>query len=255
MATESGDLGFRGVVNARDIGGRATADGLRVRRGMVFRSAELCTLAEEDHAVIESLGIRTVLDLRSNTERSRRPLVLAADGLVQVIFRSHQNANADFARFRSRPDLTFLDVHRWMIQIYRAMATEQAPSLRLLFGLIDAGRTPILFHCAAGKDRTGVAAALLLFALGVERDEIYADFALTDQDFEANRRRFEASGPPAELLQPRWEPMLRVHPDYLDAFFAAVHAWPGGATGYFRDMIDLDDAGLARVRARLLEPT
>ena len=68
------------------------------------------------------------------------------------------------------------------------------------------------------------------------------------------RRRFEASGPPAELLQPRWEPMLRVHPDYLDAFFAAVHAWPGGATGYFRDMIDLDDAGLARVRARLLEP-
>lgn len=245
---------FVGVTNARDIGGCRTGDGRQVRRGLLYRSADLNGLVADDHALMEALGIRTVLDLRSDRERARRPARLADGGAVRILSRSHVMAAADFGGLRARKGLCAGDVHAWMVGVYRAMPVEQAEGFRLLFQLVDEGALPLLFHCAAGKDRTGAAAALLLSALGVERAAIHHDFAMTDRDFLANRRRFAASGPDPDLLEPEWEPMLRVHPDYLDALMAQIEDWPGGIGGYCETMLGFASADLDRLRARLLEP-
>jgi len=164
------------VFNLRDLGGYASADGRRVAEGLLYRADGLNRLSEADAAVVKDLGIRTVVDLRTLYEReewgSAPTDLLDATALHLPIL------SELWPVFEETDDH---DPVAYLIERYHEMTVEGAASLATLLDLVanDADAVPLVFHCSAGKDRTGVTAALILGLLGVSDDQIAADYAHT----------------------------------------------------------------------------
>ena len=244
-------VALEGGYNIRDIGGYETADGHTVRRGMVFRSASLSALTDDDLETLAPLGIRLAVDLRSTSERERRPTRMTGE----VWARDYDTSEAELIRALQRSDLTPALAAEMMRQSYRTLHEEQAESFALLFRRIAAGDLPVIFHCAVGKDRTGVAAALLLTLLGVSRqgvDEDYLHTRLTVHRSHADARAALAkSGTvvPEEVLAA----IVGVDVSYLDATFAMIDERYGSVAGYATERLGLNDAELSAIRTQLLE--
>lgn len=235
-------LPFEGVDNVRDVGGLPLAAGGATRHGVLLRSGSLhfATSADVDRLVAQ-FGLRLVLDLRTPAEIDRDgPTPVAAAGVetVPLTFigasRDYLPETGDDTDPMLRNYLGYLGDHPANVaEAVRRLAAE------------DAG--PALVHCAAGKDRTGVLVALVLDAVGVSRDAVVADYALSAENVEAMFRRWTtASGEemPADLTphKPRAEVMTAVLA-HLDT------EW-GGAAGWLMSN-GLTEADLARLRARL----
>jgi protein-tyrosine phosphatase len=167
-------LPFNGVTNFRDLGGYPTADGGRTRWGQVFRADALHHLTPADLVAFEGLGLRVVYDLRSPEERERRPNPVPSRPL-QIFGARDPDFRPDRSTLQAR-----IDGQRLLQQGYVNLLGNAAPQFgRLLSGLVEPDGLPAVFHCAAGKDRTGLTAALLLTALGVEREAVLDDYELT----------------------------------------------------------------------------
>lgn len=246
---------LEGGHNFRDIGGYPASDGRVVARGLVYRSGTLSELSDRDHATMDALGLQVICDFRSTRERERRPSRLPEAARYEIWTRDHPMSAGDLTEAMRRPDATPETSRILMIEAYRDLAYEQVPSYRELFRRIADGPLPLVFHCAAGKDRTGIAAALLLDLLGVARDAVLEDYAITDRFF-ARGCELVAKDPFGTKLagidQRIWEPMMRADPAYLAAMFETVEARHGSGEGFIRDELGLDDAGIAAIRKRLL---
>lgn len=222
-----------GAPNLRDLGGYAAADGKKVKIGQVFRSDDLNDLSEADLALLASLGIKTVVDFRD-----RREAALCPDRLPLTVRRS-VNIPIEAGRLMSGFSDGRLDRDKTMgimVSVYRALVNDFQPSFREFFDLLaDAGNTPLLFHCTAGKDRTGLAAALFLSALGVERVVVFADYLLS-----------------RELLKSKYvfgvdydhvmEPLYSVAPEFIEAAFGVIDGQYGGPERYLSEKLGVDIA-------------
>lgn len=246
---------MEGGHNFRDIGGYRTQDGLHVARGLVYRSGTMSELSDADHAVLDSLGLQLVCDLRSTGERARRPSRMPNTVTFEIWARDHDMSAGDLTRIVHRPDASADQVRNVMIEAYCRLPYEQAQSYRALFHHIADGALPLVFHCAAGKDRTGVAAALLLDMLGVGREDVMDDYRLTDRFF-ARGCELVSKDPIGNRLagvDPRiWEPMMRAETTYLETMFATIEQRHGSTEGFLRDELNLDAATLTTIRERLL---
>jgi len=138
-----------------------------------------------------------------------------------------------------------------MVELYRNLPYQQGESIARIMQAIAAGRTPLLFHCAAGKDRTGATAALLLDVLGVPRDIVVEDYMLTERVFETNWARFLTYGRRDGVPDEAWVPVIRAEREYIEILFRVIEERHGGSEAYFRS-IGMDDGALAAVRANLL---
>jgi protein-tyrosine phosphatase len=135
-----------------------------------------------------------------------------------------------------------------MAELYRALVLDQSHRFAELFAhLLDAD-APVVFHCTAGKDRTGVAAALILLALGVPRAVVQQDYLLTNQHY--RHPALPQTETPIEVLKVLW----RVDDSFLDAALQAIDAHPGGLSAYLAQRLGLGPAALAALRARYLQP-
>ncbi len=246
---------MEGGHNFRDIGGYPAMDGRHVARGLVFRSGTMSELSDRDHAILDGLGLRLICDLRSNSERSRRPSRLPEAAKYEIWSRDHQMSDGDVTEAIRKSDATPSTVRGMVIESYRMLAYEQRPSYRELFLRIAHGPLPLVFHCAAGKDRTGIAAALLLELLGVERVQVVADYVLTDQFFTRGCELVakDPFGKHFTGVDPDiWEPMMRADPAYLAAMFETLEERHGSTEGFVRDELGLSDRDVAAIRDRLL---
>lgn len=150
-----------------------------------------------------------------------------------------------------------------MIDLYRALPNWMAPRIRGLFECIATEHTPVVIHCAAGKDRTGVAVAVLLAALGVERDTILEDYLLTNEvgNFErfiaarssAHLGLADAHQPLLSMPQEMREALFAADSDYLNAALDQIEREHGGVRRYLNSVVQLDDGIVSRVRASLLD--
>jgi protein-tyrosine phosphatase len=240
---------LQGVSNLRDLGGWQTAGGARVRFGAVLRSASLGRLTDPDAALLAATGLRTVVDLRSEGERRRWPSRLDALPGVAVHFLpidpSLGTSLRDIALTAAASRADVLDLMR---SAYVTYAFDWAHQYAAMFDLLlQPERRPLLFHCTAGKDRTGFGAALVLAALGVEWEAIRADYFATNRLWIVDPE-ITASLPPlvAEVL-------LRVHHGLLDAAFAAIAAEHGSLDTYLEQRLGLDAARRESLRDALLE--
>ncbi|MCS6871591.1 MAG: tyrosine-protein phosphatase [Anaerolineae bacterium] len=253
---EGREIPFERVPNFRDFGGYPTQDGRYVRRGLLYRSGALSDLSERDIAKLRELGIKLICDLRTDLEANESPDV-PLDGVqlwrLPVI---QQEESAVKAR-------TFLfDRHRLdevMIETYQTFVREKAH----VFGaaitrFADPANLPALFHCSAGKDRTGILAALLLGALGVSDELIVADYTLSNFHYEAFRKSVEPQAHRLRALRlslDDLQPMLVSDPAYMEAVLKAIRDECGSIEAYLVQKAGVSPETLARLREVFLSPS
>ncbi len=240
-------IALEGVSNLRDLGGWPTRDGGTVRRGQVFRSAALHGLTEKDISALRSLGVHHIVDFRGDGERERWPTKLS-DGVSIHELTIQPTIGASLRDLVQDPKSTAEDVVRVMRAAYGSYVKDWAHRYRTMFDLLlHEEPAPLLFHCTAGKDRTGVAAMLLLSALGVEEEVIHHDYLATNRLW---RRDAEVSAglPPVVA-----DTLLSVQPAFLEAAYEAIHQGWGSIDTYLHQQLGLDDARMAVLRARLVE--
>ena len=230
------DIPVDGVINFRDLGGYRTADGRGLRWGRLFRSGALHYITEAGVARLEELGVRSVLDLRRDDEiayqsvgaieRSslrRHWLPLVPVGGSELLNERHGRGISG-ERYRG----------------YLGFGAEHF--VRALELLADESSYPALFHCTAGKDRTGVIAALVLDILGVDGETIREDYALSnrtrEQLIEQSRRDLDRRRALGQVPEgaPDYRPpadWLPVPPDAIAVFLDVVHSEFGSSRGYF----------------------
>jgi protein-tyrosine phosphatase len=246
---EARHIVFQGVVNFRDLGGYPTSDGRGTRWRQVFRSDALYRLTAEDRLGYDALGIRAVYDLRSDDERSLHPNPMASR---QIALESRV-PRGEFSDGSALKEAS--DAERRLRDVYLAVLATAGPLFGdLLSGLADPERLPAVVHCAGGKDRTGLAAALLLSWLGVDRQIVLDDYELTGRTQTPERHReildrFVSAGMShdaavALLAAPRW-----VMAEALDV----VDDEYGGVEAYLRGPAAMSVETLDALRLQLLE--
>jgi protein-tyrosine phosphatase len=229
-------LPFEGLQNFRDLGGYQTADGGQTVWGQIFRSDSLHKLTTADLVAFERMGVRSVYDLRGDNERETHPNPFDS---IQLAVAGQPRDGQGRA---INPEVFALatDGERLLRDLYLGMLLHSAPLFaELLTGLIDPANRPAVFHCHAGKDRTGVAAALLLLALGVDRDDVLDDYELTrefrtiehQQDSLANMLAAGMSPEAAAgvLTAPRWAMHEAI--EAIDSEYGGIDAYLTGPAG------------------------
>ena len=236
---------LEGCHNFRDLGGYPTREGGRVRWRVLFRSDALHHLTPADVARLRGeIGLGHVVDLRSSGE-------IAIDGSGRLaaedvrihhlpLFDGHGTASSDLGASITLSDRYFL-------------MTEHAkgPIARVIQTLAEA-EAPAVYHCAAGKDRTGVVSAVLLGLLGVADEIIVADYAATKQNLDAIVARLMASEGYQGMLENLPPDTLHAEPETMISLLARVREKYGSMHGYAR-AIGIPDAAVARLERRLLE--
>ena len=250
--TAGRDLGLTGLPNARDLGGYPTADGRAVRAGLLLRSEALTNATPEDVGALVTIGVETVIDLRGDSEVAtfgegpwpgRRAHVPTAD-LTQAVFSRMMSAGPD-----GEP-LAEDEVYEVMIDMYRQFVADEscraafASAISLITEQASQG-TPILFHCTAGKDRTGWLTAILLTALGADRETVDADYLLTNERAAEGRgaeARAKLLGILRQLVGDRQPiaPLIDVRREYLQAAFDEVETKYGSFDAYLHDGLGAD---------------
>ena len=170
------------TANLRDLGGLSTTDGRTVRTGQLFRSGHLYDLEVPERATINTLDLRTIVDLRRPPEVAARPHPdLPGCEVVGISVSDDDNEFAVVANAMVDPDAEPLGPDH-VTNYFRTLVTDRLDRYRPVFEVVaDPGRLPLLFNCTAGKDRTGVVAAVLLRILGVDDDTVMADYLLSNE--------------------------------------------------------------------------
>ncbi|MCZ7436467.1 tyrosine-protein phosphatase [Micromonospora sp. WMMC241] len=256
-----------GAPNARDLGGMPTVDGRRVRVGRLVRTAALGRLTDDDLPVLGKLGPACVVDLRAAQEQEVAPpdrlvgeprvvhlpvydAVHPVFTYVSAVLQGHDlDAYAELAREGMPGAMTA--IYRWFVT---------GEPARVGFGeavrlAADGANLPLLFHCSAGKDRTGWLSVVLLTALGVAEPAIRADYLRHNELTESLREVLLAAmtrrRPDLDPTVAR--PLLEVRPEYLDAAYDEVRRVHGSFEAYLRDGLGVTDDVRAGLREHLLE--
>ncbi|MFI9121008.1 tyrosine-protein phosphatase [Streptomyces bikiniensis] len=253
------------VANLRDLGGLPLSGGRTVRPGLVFRSAQLDRL-DPDDPTVAGLGLRTVMDFRTDGEREERPdrlpagaRLLVADVLADWLATSGLPPAARLKTLLSHPALAEQHLgggrmREAFARTYRAFVS--ADSARASYAVLlaelgapDAG--PLLFHCTAGKDRTGWAATVVLSLLGADEGTVREEYLSVNpavrQAFAPMIEGFTAQGgDPALALE-----LIGVLPEYLDAALDEVAVRHGSMEKYVREGLGVPDEVVERIRERL----
>jgi protein-tyrosine phosphatase len=254
-------LPLKGSRNLRDLGGYRTEDGRRVRWRRLYRSGVMSYLTESDRAYLSGLGIRTICDMRTLYERQREPNAWQADGVIHVHW-DYDPERVNLRGLLNRENFNADDARAAMLHLYRSIPAAFCEQYAEIFRKLSQNELPMIFNCSAGKDRTGVAAALILTSLGVPPDQVIADFVLTDTAVDLEKALFQhrngsiGMGNAAYLASVDHscrEPLLKAHPDYLLAALDQIVRDHGSITSYLRSQLGVTNDMLRRVRGFLLE--
>ncbi|UUN26526.1 tyrosine-protein phosphatase [Streptomyces sp. FIT100] len=255
------------VANLRDLGATPLPGGRVVRSGVALRSGQLARLDPAADPAVAALGIRTVVDFRTEQERRARPdhlppgvRVRVADVLADFLTSGTLPAAARLREVLGDPasaerELGGGRAHAMFADTYRAfVSTESARDGygAFLRELADPGSGPVLFHCTAGKDRTGWAATVLLSVLGADEAAITAEYlsvnAAVRQAFAPLVEGFTAQGGDPEIALA----VVGVTPDYLAAAYDEVTRRHGSMERYVREWLGVPDEAVERIRERLV---
>lgn len=243
-------LPLQGGRNFRDLGGYRTADGRMVKWGLLYRSGQMHDLTLADYSYLQKRGIRTVCDFRDTGERTREPTLWPASQRPKVL---SDDYTLDVSAMKLPGDpasWTREQVVTAMTATYPQLLDQFNGQYRRMFAELLAGDVPLAFHCTAGKDRTGVAAALLLTALGVPRATIVEDYLLSNQHMAPMPAH--PTGFWAKLSPEAARAFAGVDRHYIDAVFAVTDRHPGGTMGYLKDKMGLGAPEIAKLRTLYL---
>lgn len=278
-------IGLTGVQNARELGGYRTADGKEVKHGIFLRSAKLSTATEDDiKRLTDDYSLAKILDFRSDEEIYGSPMIKIFGSIGEP------DPDPDIAGV-SYIHLPIIDMTRMLEASEEVLSLVDDPSdfISLARVMLDKGIVgdnmyitfledelgkknyarmfeeilslgdgeSILLHCTQGKDRTGLAAMLILSALDVDRDTITDDYMLTNlycsERIREERKMIESSGAiPADIIDEFMIVMDQVSRDTMDNVLSHLNENYGSVKGYIRDALGLPESALAGMRDRFL---
>jgi protein-tyrosine phosphatase len=252
-------LALEGGCNFRDIGGYVGTNGRQVRWGQVYRTGVLSYFTDKDHPSLLQLGVRAICDLRRDEERLREPTRWPDAAVVPMIW---EDGDAPTIRgFAAQRPRDAAGMYESMLELYRALPDWMAPRIRGFFECIATGKAPVVVQCSAGKDRTGLAIAVLLSALGVARDTIIDDYLITNSagDFEqfivtrqGQLGLDDAHQPLLSMPQEMRRVLFAADAAYLQAAFDCLDRKYDGIEGYLSTSVRIADDTLATVRRHML---
>ncbi|UTF61553.1 tyrosine-protein phosphatase [Gilvimarinus sp. DA14] len=255
-------LALQGGHNFRDLGGYQTEDGQYVKWGKLYRSGTMVGLTDQDYDYLSDLGIKVICDFRSREELASEPTqwnafapnadyqtrdysmreLMSGEGALQLSsIRSKEDAEQMFAYFYRQGPKSFK-------QQYKEMFAE-----------LTAGNAPLAFNCSAGKDRTGMAAALILTALGVPRDTIIEDYTLTEKVAKhepADLKKAQDQDAPhagfAQMPEEIRNVFMGSKPMFIEAMFDELDTEYGSTMAYIQKELDVSPEDLARLKSLYL---
>ena len=226
MHTPGRSLNLEGATNFRDLGGYRGRDGRSVRWRRIFRSDHLAGLSARDREILAGAGLARAVDFRGVAERAATPYDLP--GVRQLPLPIEPTVVQSLtALLEAGRRITAHDAVELMKETYTGFVVDNVDRYAALFRHLVEDDAPLVFHCTAGKDRTGFAAAMILHALGVPEDVVFEDFLLTNTLYRRAPAP-ERTDVPREALEVIW----RVRREFLDASLHAVRARYGSSDGY-----------------------
>ena len=251
-------LTLQGAPNFRDLGGYEGTDGRHLKWGRLYRSSKLSALSATDIEYLQQLGITLICDFRQTVEQELEPTVLWENP-------THMVAHLPIMPGSSQSFLDSLysgvidvqDSAVFMETLNRELVATQMPRYAEMFEFLLAKDQRLLIHCASGKDRTGFGAALILDVLGVQEEEIVADYLLTnaclplDEEMERLTAHVtDASG--GSLANDVLRPMLEVRPEYILACFEEIRLRYHSKQHFYQAALGLDEKKIERLRENYL---
>jgi protein-tyrosine phosphatase len=248
-------LKLESVPNFRDVGGYTTADGRRVRWRKVYRSGTLSQMTPQDMETIAALGIKLVCDMRSAEEIAQNPERIPLGAQY-----AHLPLTAENDTIKRLRTLLFnkRKLPLLLIETYtRVLLDSNAPLYGdILRRLAERDNLPALIHCSAGKDRTGIAIALLLLVLGVPEDVVVADYTLSNHYYDSFLTYVGEAIKPIRWLRVKPEdlkPLLLADARSMQAALDHLRTQYGSVELYVKRAAGVDDAVIARLKENLLE--
>lgn len=250
-------LGMHGAPNFRDFGGYRTTDGRLVKWGYLFRSGQLSNLNDQDVALLDTLQLDLVCDFRRVEEQQGDPSRLPAANPPRIV--SLPIIPGSNSRFFEEADAHLAGpevMYDFMVEINHDFALAQNETYARMFSeILSVPDSRFLVHCAAGKDRTGFAAAIVLLALGVPRETVMRDYLLTarfflpEREIERLREKYEMEHMNAQVIVP----MLEVHEAYLAQALDAIDREYPSVEAYLADALQVGPLELEELRKRYLD--
>lgn len=252
---------FKGTSNFRDIGGYKTRDGRRIKWNIFYRSDELAGLTEEDIEYLKSLGIKTILDYRSKGEVNAKP-----DPLIEGIgninisgIKSFDNSDVNFDMFSLMKESKSLkalgNLEDLLKKCYLEMVFDNKAFKKLMECIECPDKMPIVQHCTAGKDRTGIGSALVLLALGVPEETVIEDYLLTNvYRLSMNEALFKSLG---NLLTDEdskeiFKVFMEVRKEYIESALNAIKERYGSIDEYLEKEYGFNKEKRARLQQNYL---
>ena len=259
---DSRSLGLTSVENARQEGGIMTTDGRHVKNGLLLRTASLDNLSEADaQTLAQKYNVKYVVDLRTSIERDAAPdrVVPGAENIWISVLESDENIKKVMATPNDRMQM-MLAAAKYIdgkTQYWDYATTETGKKgYRQFFDILLKNEGATLWHCSAGKDRTGMAGVLVLSALGVDRETILDDFELSNIAKAESMTKAEAYlrqlGEPEEMIQ-KTLAMVGVERSYMAYTLDRMDAEYGGVMGFLTDGLGLTQNDIEALKAKYLE--
>ncbi len=249
-------LPLSGAVNFRDLGGYPTADDRRVKRGLVFRSDHLSRLTTGDQQILQRLRFKVVCDLRTVREQQGAPDLLPLDGSIRLLSLPVQVDDFDPTTAMDRlraGDSAWLAMD-FFIEHYRRYLDDFGPVWGRVLRLVTSpANLPLVFHCTGGKDRTGICAALLLKALGVQEESIFLDHERSNACNIERLQSLYAELAALGIGPEQAAPYLQAPVEPLAAMLAHLKKTYGSVEDYLRTKAGLDETALSALQSALLE--
>lgn len=249
-----------GVRNFRDLGGYRAADGRIIRRGLLYRSANLHDLTDKDLQRLDRLSLKRVIDFRADFEKANEPDRLPVDSNIQVLEIPILDTSTDIALSLEQKikagKVDDINPTKLLVDANIQLATQFTPQYRrFMHEVLEANGQPILFHCTAGKDRTGFAAAILIRILGVAQELVMFDYLLSNQYYFRPLRRnlimiaLAKGWKTARVVAGFWE----VKASYLATAFETINWQYGSFDEYVRQGLDLTQEQVEHLRMLYLQ--
>ena len=243
-------LELDGASNFRDLGGYETGDGMRLKKGLIFRSDSLSYLSSDDIKKIQDIGIKTVCDFRSDIEMKESPSPFSSSTIPKLNHLPIKTLGTqDLRELSAKENVTSQELANELQEHYVLYVNQHKKVYCEFINTIANGEIPLVFHCFAGKDRTGYGALLFLSIMGVKKEIIIEDYLFTNQFYKGPLVSEEWRDSNSELLKPLFEARV----DYINAAFDEIFKKYNKIEDFVINELQVDIKTVDNMKRRILE--